>query len=285
MMMSEFSVVIPARNEAKTIGAIVSDLLDTYPLAEVIVVNDGSEDDTADIASNAGAIVISHPYSLGNGAAIKAGVKAASTKYVVLMDGDGQHNTRDVHSLVTQITLGYDLVVGARTSRKQHSSLWRWIANSLYNNFASLVTNTKVIDLTSGFRAVDREKFLGVIHLLPNGFSYPTTSTLAFLRSGHQVLFAPVNVKAGANGSHINPLRDGFRFLLIIFKIVMLYSPFKVLAPLAFLQVGVGLVMYLPGLFSGSPVFTNGMAFLFSGGVVTLAVSILSEQLTVLLYK
>lgn len=256
-----------------------------HPDAEIIVVDDGSLDGTGEVARAAGATVLKHNVSLGNGAAIKAGARAASGSVLVFMDADGQHTAEHVESLLAEIRNGVDLAVGARVGRTQHSSFMRWVGNRFYNGLASLVSNTSVADLTSGFRAVRRDKFLAILHLLPNGFSYPTTSTMAFLRSGYQVAFVPVEVKPALKGSHIRLFRDGFRFLLIIFKIVMLYSPFKVLAPLAALQMLVGFGLYVPGLIAGVPVFTNGMALLMIGAILTLSVGVLSEQLTVLLYK
>jgi glycosyltransferase involved in cell wall biosynthesis len=285
LVVPEVSFVIPARNEEQSIGAIVAKLVTTYPESEIIVVNDGSNDATASVASNAGATVINHVMSLGNGAAIKCGIRHAKSDTVVLMDADGQHAVECVAKLLSAYRDGFDLVVGARRGLSNHSSLWRWMANLIYNKLSSLVTGSKILDLTSGFRVVNREKFMSILHLLPNGFSYPTTSTIAFMRSGFQVAFETVDVNPGLSGSHIRPFHDGFRFFLIIFKVVMLYSPFKVLFPLSISQFIIGLLLYLPGVLAGVPSFTNGMALLFSGGVLTLSVAILSEQITILLYK
>ena len=279
------SIVIPAKNEESTIAGLVRDLKSLSGLHEIIVIDDGSDDCTADNARSAGAVVKSHPISLGNGAAIKSGARLASGEVLVFMDADGQHSASDVRTLIDTMEQGYDLVVGSRASKKQHSSTARWWANSFYNRFASLLTGSKIEDLTSGFRAVNREKFLSILHLLPNKFSYPTTSTIAFLRLGYGVAFAGINVEPGLAGSHISPIKDGFRFAVIIFKIVLLFSPFKALFPLALAQLFTGLLIYLPGLLEGSPVFTNGMALLLTGGIFTLAVAIISEQLTLLLYK
>jgi glycosyltransferase involved in cell wall biosynthesis len=281
----QISFVVPAHNEKAAIGKIVEEVSTLHPLAEIIVVDDGSTDGTGEIAKAAGAIVVRHPISLGNGAAIKSGARVAKGGILVFMDGDGQHVPRDVSQLLELKDEGYDLVVGARSNFQQHSSFGRWLANSLYNKFASIMTASSIRDLTSGFRVVDREKFLSILHLLPNKFSYPTTSTMAFLRMGYSVGFVPVNVKPGLKGSHIRPLRDGVRFAVIIFKIAMLFSPFKVLFPLSVFQIFGGLALYFPGLISGVPVFTNGMALLVSGGIFTLSVAILSEQATALLYK
>jgi glycosyltransferase involved in cell wall biosynthesis len=254
-------------------------------MAEIIVVDDGSTDGTGDVASIAGARVVRHPRSIGNGAAIKSGARLASGQVLVFMDADGQHSASDVSKLIGIMEQGYDLVVGARTSQKQHSSIARWCANSFYNRFASLLTGSQIEDLTSGFRVVDREKFLSILHLLPNKFSYPTTSTMAFLRLGYGVAFCAINVKSGLAGSHINPIKDGVRFAVIIFKVVMLFSPFKFMFPFAVLQLLLGLGLYMPGLVAGTPIFTNGMALLLTGSFITTVMSILSEQITLLLYK
>ena len=277
--------MIPARNEAGAIGELVEQIFCLYPMAEVIVVDDGSTDGTGVVASSAGARVLSHPRSIGNGAAIKSGARVAKYDALVLMDGDGQHSASDLGRLLLEYEKGYDLVVGARSSREMHSSLVRWAGNTLYNGLASIVTGTRITDLTSGFRVVNREKFITILHLLPNKFSYPTTSTIAFLRMGFSVGFCTVGVKPKLTGSHIRVLQDGGRFFIIIFKISFLFSPFKVLLPLSIMQFFIGLMLYLPGLTSAAPSFTNGMALLLTGGVITLGIGILSELITTLLYK
>ena len=190
-----------------------------YPDAEIIVVNDGSTDNTEQVCKDAGVIVVTHPYAKGNGAAVKSGARAAKGDYLVFMDGDGQHKAADVGRLLAKVDEGYDLVVGARSGRDSQASVARWSANAIYNGFASWMVNRRIDDLTSGFRCVHRRKFLSFLYLLPNGFSYPTTSTMAFFRAGYSVGFVPIAVSRRLGKSHISMLKDGVRFFLIIFKV------------------------------------------------------------------
>ena len=282
----DLTFVIPACNEAENIAPLILEIRGAYPESEIIVVDDGSDDSTSEVSEEAGARVIRHFYRMGNGAAIKTGARAANNGTLIFMDADGQHQPSTIAPLLNEKAKGYDLVVGSRSSRKNHSSFARWLANVCYNKIASRLTGFGIRDLTSGLRVADRDKFLAILHLLPNGFSYPTTSTMAFLRSGYQVCFIDVDVKPGeTKGSHISPLKDGARFFIIIFKIAMLYSPFKFLAPLALLQLALMVSLYLPGVISSAPIFTNGMALLAVGSVITLGIATLAEQVTSLMYK
>jgi len=230
--------------------------------------------------------VVSHPYSKGNGAAIKTGARAASGDYLVFMDGDGQHDPEDIQRLLYKLEEGYDLVVGARSGMGSQASVARWSANALYNRLASWMVNGKIDDLTSGFRAVHRKKFLDFLYLLPNGFSYPTTSTMAFFRAGYSVGFVPITVARRLGQSHVNLLRDGVRFFLIIFKIGTLYSPLKVYFPTAVLASGLGLLNYfISTVATGGWRFTNMSTLLILAGVIIFLMGLLSEQLTNLQYK
>ena len=236
----DFSIILPAKDEEQGLAITLPSLREKYPDAEIIVVDDGSSDGTLAICEQHDAVVVSHPYSKGNGAAIKSGARAATSDYLVFMDADGQHDPGDVEKLVSKLEDGFDLVVGARSGRDSQASLARWSANNLYNKLASWMVNRRIDDLTSGFRAVDRKKFLGFLYLLPNGFSYPTTSTMAFFRAGYSVGFVPIDVAKRLGNSHVSLLRDGVRFFLIIFKIGTLYSPLKVYFPTAFFCGGAG---------------------------------------------
>lgn len=285
-MNVDFSVVIPAKNEEQGLSRVLPRLRELYPEAEVIVVDDGSTDRTAAVCVEAGVKVISHHYSKGNGAAIKTGARAAHGEFIVFMDGDGQHNPEDIAKLLYKQEEGYDLVVGARSGLSSQASFARWSANGLYNRLASWMVNQSIDDLTSGFRCVNRRKFLSFLYLLPNGFSYPTTSTMAFFRAGYSVGFVPIEVSKRVGASHINVLRDGVRFFLIIFKIGTLYSPLKVYFPTAVLISGLGMLNYVSGtLSSGAWRFTNMSTLLILTGVTVFLLGLLSEQLTNLQYK
>ena len=281
--MMAFSVVIPAKNESSTIAGVVEALVFLYPKTEIIVVDDGSTDATAKIAEESGAVVISHPYSMGNGAAIKTGARKATYDVIVFMDGDGQHSPQDVGRLVDQINKGFDLVVGARGQGSQ-ASVGRGLANGFYNKLASYMTGQRVRDLTSGFRAVKATKFREFLSLLPNGFSYPTTSTMAFFRAGYAVAYIDIEVAKRVGKSHINVVRDGIRFLLIIFKIGTLYSPLKLFFPLSLAGFMTGAGYYLFTYLTQGR-FTNMSALFFTTAILIFLMGLISEQITQLMYK
>jgi len=277
------SVVLPAKNEAAAIGSTLERIFTHVPGAEVIVVNDGSTDNTLEIAQAAGAKVVSHPYSKGNGAAIKSGARAATGDVIVFMDADGQHDPADIPRLIDKLNQGYDMVVGARQKGSQ-ASVGRGIANKLYNGLATYMTGHKIEDLTSGFRAVRADKFREFLYLLPNGFSYPTTSTMAFFRSGYSVAYEPIHAAQRIGKSHINLLRDGTRFLLIIFKVGTLFSPLKLFAPIAATLFSIATLWYGYTYFDAGR-FTNMSALLYTGSVMIFLMGLISEQITALMYK
>lgn len=279
----KISIVLPAKNEAGAIGQTVKTLKQLNRVDEVIVVNDGSIDDTAKIAKYAGAKVITHPYSKGNGAAIKTGARNALGDIIVFMDADGQHNPNDIFLLIEKIEQGYDLVVGARQKGSQ-ASVGRGIANKLYNNLATYMSDHPVEDLTSGFRAVRAEKFREFIYLLPNGFSYPTTSTMAFFRAGYSVAYVPIHAAKRIGKSHIHPIKDSVRFFLIIFKIATLYSPLKLFLPFAVLLFFLATSWYGYTLYEYQR-FTNMSALLYTGSIMIFLMGLISEQITALMYK
>jgi len=282
MVVQSVSVVIPAKNESLAIGGVVSQVLQVLPSAEVIVVDDGSTDATALLATESGARVVSHPYSKGNGAAVKSGARAATGDVIIFMDGDGQHNPEDIPRMLEKVAVGYDLVVGAR-DKKSQASFGRLLANTFYNQFSSWIVGRKIEDLTSGFRAVRRQKFLKFLYLLPNGFSYPTTSTMAFFRAGFSVTYVPIVAAERLGESHIRIWKDGIRFLLIIFKVGTLYSPLKLFAPMAalFFSFGLGYYIYTYVEFGR---FTNMSALLFIAGLLFFFLGLISEQISNLQY-
>ena len=275
------SIVIPAYNEELALTALINGIRHHVPDAEIIVVNDGSTDATSETARQAGARVISHPYKIGNGAAIKTGIRQATGEIIVFMDGDGQHDPADLPALLGQAD-NFDMVVGAR-SRKAHANILRLFANVLYNFLASYITKFTIKDLTSGFRVVKKATALRYLCLLPNTFSYPTTITLSFLRSGRSIFYVPITVHKRIGTSKIKILHDGFRFLLIIIKITTLYSPLHVFLPwsalLFFLGIGNYLYTYI-----NSNSFTNMSALCLISALMIFLMGLISEQITQMRY-
>jgi glycosyltransferase involved in cell wall biosynthesis len=283
MNESKVSVVMPAKNEGSAIGEVIEAVRRHAPNAEIMVVDDGSTDDTASIADAAGVRVFSHRYCMGNGAAIKTGARAASGDVIVFMDADGQHDPADIPRLLARIDEGFEMAVGARSSNA-HASAGRGLANRLYNRLATYMTGQKVHDLTSGFRAVRANKFREFLYLLPNGFSYPTTSTMAFFRAGYSVAYVPITAAGRIGRSHIQPLKDGLRFLLIIFKIGTLYSPLKLFVPVAVTHglIGVGYYAYT---YSTASRLSLATIFMLTAAVTIFLIGLVSEQITALMYK
>ena len=276
-MNKDVSIIIPAHDEAQTIGDLILKIRALYPEFEIIVINDGSTDDTSAVARDAGAIIYSHPYNIGNGAAIKSGIRIASGDILVFMDGDGQHDPEDIAKLLEYLP-EFDMVVGAR-SKGDRASLGRTFGNTAYNWLASYVTKFRVEDLTSGFRAVKSDIARKFLYLLPNTYSYPTTLTLSVLRSGRTVKYVPIKAKMRRSGkSGISMFRDGVRFFMIIIKICTLYSPFRIFLPVSFLIFLTGLTYYLYTFFAWGR-FTNMSALLFTTSIVIFMMGLVSEQI------
>ena len=274
---TKVSIIIPAYNEAGIIKNIVSNIKTLYPAYEIIVINDGSTDDTATEAQRAGAKVFSHPYNIGNGAAIKSGIRVATGDILVFMDGDGQHNPEDITKLLKHLP-EFDLVVGARSIRDQ-TSLGRALGNKLYNWFASYVAKFSIKDLTSGFRAVKSSVARNFLYLLPNTYSYPTTLTLGVLRSGMSVKYVPINIRKRRSGkSNISLVADGVRFFIIITRICTLYSPMRVFIPVSYVMFLMGVINYLYTYITRSR-FTNMSVFLFVAAIIIFMMSLISEQI------
>ncbi len=276
------SVIIPVHNEEMNIGVVLDELIKIKKEDwEIIVVDDGSTDRSGEIAQDKGAIVITHPSSLGNGAAIKAGMRKASGDVLVMMDGDGQHNPDDILTLLEGMEK-YDMVIGARDWGNQ-SGLHRWLANKIYNFFASYVAHRRIPDLTSGFRAVKREIAKRYIYMLPNSFSYPTTLTLALMKSGHSVTYIPINISQRKGKSKISLLKDGTRFLLIITRIATAFSPFRIFLPvsISIFIAGIGYYLYI---YLTEYRFTNMSLLLFLLSVIVFLMGLISEQINQLRY-
>lgn len=282
-MNKVFSIVIPAKNEAKGLQLLLPCLRTLYPMAELIVIDDGSTDETPQVAALNNAKVISHPYSKGNGAAIKTGARHATSDTIVFMDGDGQHKPEDIARLLARMDEGHDMVVGARGLASQ-AGAHRAVANTFYNVLASWMVEQKVADLTSGFRVVKASLFRKFLYLLPNGFSYPTTITMSFFRAGYSVVYEPIIAPERIGKSHVRIVRDGLRFFLIIFKIGTLYSPLKLFIPISasFLVTGLGYYLYT---FLNAHRFTNMSALMIITSVLVFLIGLISEQISMLNYK
>lgn len=279
----DLSIIIPAKNEEKSLAFLLPELRRLFPSAEIIVVNDGSSDRTPEVCENHQIKMISHPYSLGNGAAIKSGARIATGDIWITMDADGQHQPKDIERLLKKLDEGYDMVIGARDKSSQANML-RCFGNGVYNRVATWLVEKPVKDLTSGFRAVRAEKFKEFLYLLPNGFSYPTTITMAFFRAGYSIYYEPIIALKREGKSHINLVNDGIKFMLIIFKMTTLYSPLRMFMPVSSFFFITACCYYLYT-FLVSERFTNMGVLLFITAILVFLMGLISEQITVLMYQ
>ena len=278
MKKNDVSIIIPAYNEEATIKDIIEKIRKVDSDLEIIVVNDGSTDQTGEIARESGALVYSHPYNMGNGASIKSGIRIASGEILVFIDGDGQHEPEEIIKML-QYFPEFDMVVGAR-SKKSQVSLFRGTGNRMLNWLASYVAKFKIQDLTSGFRAVKAEIAHSLLYLLPNTYSYPTTMTLGVLRNGKSLKYLPIEAKKREKGkSNISIVRDGVRFFMIITKICALYSPFRIFLPVSFFIFLIGFFYYIYTYITSGR-FTNMSALLFTTSIIVFFMGIISEQIS-----
>ncbi len=282
-MTKSLTIVLPARNEALALVNLLPQLKALSGHPEIIVVNDGSTDNTIQVCEDNQVKVITHPYSKGNGAAIKTGARAAKGEILLFMDADGQHKPEDIPRLLAKLQEGHDMVVGAR-DRKSQAGAHRAFANGFYNRFSSWMVEQKIDDLTSGFRAVRADKFKKFLYLLPNTFSYPTTITMSFFRAGYSVAYIPIEAPKRIGKSHIRVVKDGLRFILIILKIGTLYSPLKLFLPISASLFLTGLFYYFYT-FVEAHRFTNMSALLFISSLLVFLIGLVSEQITSLNYK
>ena len=279
---SAVSIVIPAYNEADVIGEVVAALAAAARWHEIIVVDDGSRDGTALQAAAGGALVSVHPYNKGNGAAVKTGIRRATGEFVLIIDGDGQHRPEDACRLASRLG-EYDLVIGARATTTQASQARR-LGNSTLNQLASYLTGREIPDLTSGFRGARRECLREFLHLLPNGFSTPTTTTLAFMKAGYNVAFEPIEARSRVGQSKIRLARDGAKFLIIILKIITLFSPLRIFLPLSLASFVLGAAYAVWTIATQSHV-TNSSVLLIMLAVIVFLVGLVSEQISALRFE
>ncbi|HZT75096.1 MAG TPA: glycosyltransferase family 2 protein [Vicinamibacterales bacterium] len=279
---ADTSIVIPAFNEAASIAAVVTALRGVAPWREILVVDDGSSDDTAARASTAGARVVRHPYNKGNGAAVKSGIRAATGEFVLIMDADGQHRPADALRLVSRLD-EYELVVGARLGHTQATAARR-LGNAALNALASFLTERPIPDLTSGFRAARRDCLVEFLHLLPNGFSTPTTTTLAFVKAGYSVTFEPIEAAQREGASKIRLGADGFRFFLILLKVITIFSPLRIFVPISAASFLLG-AAYAAWTIATQSHVTNSSVLLILMSVVIFLVGLISEQISALRFE
>ena len=275
------TILLPAYNEEQAIAETVKRIKELHPDFEILVVDDGSTDNTMQAAMDAGANVWPHPYNIGNGAAIKTGLRMAQGDWVIMMDADGQHKPEDIEKLLEHKD-NFDMVVGAR-SHGSETSLHRNFANKLYNWFASYVTKFKIKDLTSGFRLMRTDVARQYVYLLPNTFSYPSTLTMAYLRCGRSVKYVPIQTLARKGKSKIKLLSDGVRFLLIISKVATLFSPLRVFLPISVVLFSTGVFYYLYTFITAGR-FTNMSALLFTSALMIFMMGLISEQISQMRY-
>jgi glycosyltransferase involved in cell wall biosynthesis len=273
------SVVIPACNEAGAIGEVVRELGGAAAWAEILVVDDGSNDETSAHAAAAGARVLRHPYTKGNGAAVKTGIRAATGDYILIIDGDGQHRPADAVRLTGRLG-DYDLVVGARAPGTQ-AGVTRRLGNAMLNGLASFLTEREIPDLTSGFRAARRDCLLEFLHLLPNGFSTPTTTTLAFIRAGYNVAFEPVEARQRVGTSKIRLSRDGPKFLLIMMRVMTIFSPLRIFLPISIVSLITGTAYAIYTIVDQGKI-PNGAVLLIMFAVIVFLVGLVSDQVAAL---
>jgi glycosyltransferase involved in cell wall biosynthesis len=276
------SVVLPAFNEAPIVGQVVSALLKAAPWREILVIDDGSSDGTGAAAEAAGARVIRHPYNKGNGAAVKSGIRAASGEFVLIVDADGQHQAADALRIIEKLG-EYDLVVGARSSTAQAGSVRR-IGNTALNWLASYLTDRPIPDLTSGLRGARRSVLREFLPLIPNGFSTPTTTTLASLKAGYNVTFVPIEARARTGTSKIRVARDGAKFILIIVRVITIFSPLRIFLPVSAGAFLVG-AAYAVWTIATQRHVTNSSVLLIVLAVLLFAVGLVSEQIAALRFN
>ena len=276
------TVLIPAYNEGASIAGVVTALRAAAAWHELIVIDDGSTDGTDRAALDAGARVVRHPYNKGNGAAVKSGIRAATGEWIAIVDADGQHRTADAQRIIAKLG-DYDLVIGARDPRTQ-ATIARRIGNGILNWLASYLTERPIPDLTSGYRAARREYLLEFIHLLPNGFSTPTTTTLAFIKAGYNVAFEPIAAEARVGTSKIRLASDGAKFFLILLKVITIFSPLRIFAPISAAAFAVG-AAYGAWNFIYHQRIPNGAVLLLMFAVIVILVGLISEQISALRFE
>lgn len=274
----DITVVIPTFNEERTIAEVVRGVRDHVPEARVLVIDDGSTDATAREARSAGADVISHPLNKGNGAAVKTALRHIAGGLVAILDADSQHDPSDVPALLEKLDQ-YDLVVGARSFNNEQGAPLRNVGNVILRKLASFLAEQTIPDLTSGFRAFRHEIAVKFLHVYPNGYSFPSTSTLSFIAAGYNVAFVPIQGRRRPEGtqSKLRPFRDGFRFIMLILRIITMANPNKLFFPVGLIMVLAGLALTIRNLVLFGQ-FSSGVVLFFAGGTNIIFFGLILDQ-------
>jgi glycosyltransferase involved in cell wall biosynthesis len=225
MKQSNISIIIPAFNEEEVIGSVVQSIHSAFPDSEIIVVNDGSTDNTAAELSKSGVIILNHDLNRGYGASLKTGARAARRDYVLFCDGDGQHSVEDVRRLMNECD-GYDLVVGARKS-DSHRPFLRRPGKFVMRKYSEFLAGTKIPDLNSGLRIFKRDTLMRYLHLMPDGFSFSTTSTFTMIKSNRKYKYIPITVQKRIGKSSVRQLKHGPQALMLMLRLAVLFEPLK----------------------------------------------------------
>ncbi|MCX6175432.1 MAG: glycosyltransferase family 2 protein [Ignavibacteriales bacterium] len=283
--MKNLTVIIPVYNEETAIEKTLMELT-IYSEKnnwEVLVVNDGSTDNTKNILNSIYSIkVIYHPYNKGYGAALKAGIKNATTDLICFYDADGQHNPNDVEQLILNLD-NYDMLVGER-QKDSHKEWVRRPGKWLLSKVANFLTGRKIPDLNSGLRLVKRNVILKLLHLFPDGFSFSTTSTIAFLNLGLNVGYYPIKTNKRIGKSSVRQLKHGSNVLLLILRLIILFNPLKVFVPISFLIFMLGIIYeVMQGIVmieSGHERLIPGAFFLMITGILIFFFGLVVDQVS-----
>ena len=277
MDKSDITIVIPAYNEEKGIGNVLLNLKKLVSDYQLLVIDDGSTDNTFEIVKNSGVNVVCHKYNKGYGAALKTGLRNAKTSVVLYIDADGQHNPEDIDRIAEHID-EYDMVVGART-KKSTVSLLRRPGKKILSITANYLSGHQIPDLNSGFRAIKKNKAMEFMHILPNTFSFTTTITLAFLKSGYDVKYVPIQTIDRVGTSKIKPFRDGFRFIMLIVRTITLFDPLKVFLPISIALFTIGMVYGLYTLISALNI-SDASVIMITASILIFFFGLLADQIS-----
>lgn len=272
------AVIIPAFNEASSIGAVLDSLRAECGdlITTIIVVDDGSNDDTGAIAEARGATVIRHAANRGYGASLKSGIRSADTTHVATLDADGQHHAADLHRL-WQARQRADMVIGARR-QLIHSPLWRMPGKWILGAVASYLVAQRIPDLNSGLRLISRPVVMRYMHLCPNGFSMSTTLTLAVLSRGIPVEFVPIDVQRREGKSTVT-VATGLATVMLLLRIICLFNPLRLFVPASLAIAAAGFAWAIPYAMAGRGLSVAAMLAMVTA-ILLFSLGLLCDQIS-----